>query len=38
MRQGLELDVEYVSRQSFRFDLWIIIKTVPVVLIARGVR
>ena len=36
MRQGLELDVEYVSRQSFAFDLMILVKTVPVVLLTRG--
>jgi lipopolysaccharide/colanic/teichoic acid biosynthesis glycosyltransferase len=38
MRQGLELDIEYVRRQSFAFDLTIMLKTVPVVLSARGVR
>jgi lipopolysaccharide/colanic/teichoic acid biosynthesis glycosyltransferase len=38
MRQGLELDVEYVSRQSFAFDLMIILKTVPTVIFARGAR
>jgi lipopolysaccharide/colanic/teichoic acid biosynthesis glycosyltransferase len=38
MRQGLELDVEYVSRQSFAFDLMILLKTVPVVLFTRGAR
>jgi lipopolysaccharide/colanic/teichoic acid biosynthesis glycosyltransferase len=36
MRQGLELDVDYVSRQSFAFDLMILVKTVPVVLSTRG--
>jgi lipopolysaccharide/colanic/teichoic acid biosynthesis glycosyltransferase len=38
MRQGLDLDVEYVSRLSFAFDLMILLKTVPVVLLARGAR
>jgi lipopolysaccharide/colanic/teichoic acid biosynthesis glycosyltransferase len=38
MRQGLELDVEYASRQSFAFDLMILLKTVPTVLSARGAR
>lgn len=38
MRQGLELDVEYVSKQSFAYDLMILVKTVPVVLSARGAR
>ena len=36
MRQGLELDMEYLRRQSFTFDLWILLKTVPVVLSTRG--
>ena len=36
MREGLELDIEYVHRQSFAFDLWILLKTVPVVLSTHG--
>ena len=36
MRQGLDLDVEYVRRQGFRLDLWILIKTVPAVLNTTG--
>jgi lipopolysaccharide/colanic/teichoic acid biosynthesis glycosyltransferase len=32
MRQGLALDIEYVDRKSFVFDLVILLKTVPVVL------
>jgi lipopolysaccharide/colanic/teichoic acid biosynthesis glycosyltransferase len=36
MRQGLELDIEYVRRQSLAFDLWILFKTLPVVLSTRG--
>jgi lipopolysaccharide/colanic/teichoic acid biosynthesis glycosyltransferase len=36
MRDGLDLDVEYVRRQSFRLDLLILLKTVPVVLVAVG--
>ena len=36
MQQGLDLDVEYVRRQSFRLDLWILIKTVPAVFTADG--
>ena len=32
MRQGLDLDIEYVDRKSFVFDLVILLKTVPVVL------
>lgn len=36
MKEGLELDVEYVRRQGFVFDLWILLKTIPVVLSTRG--
>lgn len=36
MRQGLELDLEYVRRRSLAFDLWILLKTVPVVLSTHG--
>jgi lipopolysaccharide/colanic/teichoic acid biosynthesis glycosyltransferase len=38
MRQGLDLDVEYVRKQGFIVDLMILIKTIPVVLSARGAR
>lgn len=38
MRQGLELDVEYVRKQSFIVDFMILVKTIPVVLSARGAR
>lgn len=36
MKQGLELDLEYVRRRSLTLDLWILIKTIPVVLSTRG--
>ena len=36
MRQALDLDVEYVRRQSFALDFGILLKTVPVVLSAHG--
>lgn len=36
MRQGLDLDLEYVSRQSLALDLWILLRTVPVVLSTHG--
>jgi lipopolysaccharide/colanic/teichoic acid biosynthesis glycosyltransferase len=36
MRDGLDLDVEYVRRQSFRLDLLILARTVPAVLAAVG--
>jgi lipopolysaccharide/colanic/teichoic acid biosynthesis glycosyltransferase len=38
MRQGLELDVEYVRKQSFIVDFMILAKTIPAVLSARGAR
>jgi len=34
--ERVELDVEYVSRKSLAFDAWLVIKTVPAVLLARG--
>jgi lipopolysaccharide/colanic/teichoic acid biosynthesis glycosyltransferase len=36
MRQGLDLDLEYVARQSVALDLWILLKTIPVVLSTHG--
>jgi lipopolysaccharide/colanic/teichoic acid biosynthesis glycosyltransferase len=36
MRQGLDLDVEYVRRQSFALDLAILLRTVPLVLSTHG--
>jgi lipopolysaccharide/colanic/teichoic acid biosynthesis glycosyltransferase len=36
MRQALDLDVAYVRKQSFLFDLGILLKTVPVVLSTHG--
>jgi lipopolysaccharide/colanic/teichoic acid biosynthesis glycosyltransferase len=36
MKQGLELDVEYVRRQRLALDLWILLKTIPVVLSTHG--
>jgi lipopolysaccharide/colanic/teichoic acid biosynthesis glycosyltransferase len=36
MRQGLDLDLEYVRRQSLALDLWILLKTVPAVLSTHG--
>jgi lipopolysaccharide/colanic/teichoic acid biosynthesis glycosyltransferase len=36
MKQGLELDLEYVRRQSLVLDLWILVKTLPVVLSTHG--
>jgi lipopolysaccharide/colanic/teichoic acid biosynthesis glycosyltransferase len=38
MREGLALDLEYVRRQGFWFDLVILLKTVPVVLFSGGAR
>ncbi|TCO42320.1 lipopolysaccharide/colanic/teichoic acid biosynthesis glycosyltransferase [Kribbella antiqua] len=36
MRQTLELDLEYVERQSLMFDLLILLRTVPAVLARNG--
>jgi lipopolysaccharide/colanic/teichoic acid biosynthesis glycosyltransferase len=36
MRQGLDLDLQYVRRQSLALDLWILLKTIPVVLSTHG--
>jgi lipopolysaccharide/colanic/teichoic acid biosynthesis glycosyltransferase len=36
MKEGLDLDIEYVSRQSLAVDLWILARTIPVVLSTRG--
>jgi lipopolysaccharide/colanic/teichoic acid biosynthesis glycosyltransferase len=36
MRQGLDLDLEYVARQSLPLDLWILLRTIPVVLSTHG--
>ena len=38
MLEGLDLDLEYVRRQSFLLDLVILAKTVPAVFTARGAR
>ena len=38
IRQGFDLDVEYLRRQGFFFDLLILFKTVPVVFSTRGAR
>jgi lipopolysaccharide/colanic/teichoic acid biosynthesis glycosyltransferase len=36
MPQALDLDAEYVARRSFGLDLWILLRTIPVVLAGRG--
>lgn len=36
MAAGLDLDVEYVRKQSFHLDLLILLKTIPAVLTAAG--
>ena len=38
IREGLELDLEYVRWQSFLLDLALLLKTVPVVLSTAGAR
>lgn len=34
--ERVQLDVDYVSRKSLALDTWLVIKTVPAVLLARG--
>ena len=34
--QWMELDLEYVERRSFWFDLWLMARTVPAVILQRG--
>lgn len=34
--QWVELDIEYIRRRSFRYDLWLILRTIPAVLLAKG--
>lgn len=36
MGEMVKLDIEYVQRRSFRFNLWILVRTVPAVLSLRG--
>jgi lipopolysaccharide/colanic/teichoic acid biosynthesis glycosyltransferase len=38
MKEGLDLDIEYVDRRSFTLDLSILARTVPVVLSTTGAR
>lgn len=38
MRQGFDLDLEYLRKQSLAFDVRILLKTIPVVLSARDAR
>jgi lipopolysaccharide/colanic/teichoic acid biosynthesis glycosyltransferase len=38
MREGLDLDLEYVNRQSFALDVSILARTIPVVLSTTGAR
>ncbi len=32
----MELDLEYIARRGFWYDLWIVVRTVPAVALARG--
>lgn len=36
LEQMIELDAEYVRRRSVRLNLWILLRTIPAVLTARG--
>lgn len=35
-KQQVKLDIQYIEKQSLWFDLWVLLKTVPAVLKARG--
>lgn len=35
-KQQVELDIDYIYQQSVTADLWLLIKTIPAVLFARG--
>jgi lipopolysaccharide/colanic/teichoic acid biosynthesis glycosyltransferase len=32
----IELDLEYVERRTFWFDLWLLARTIPAVITGRG--
>jgi lipopolysaccharide/colanic/teichoic acid biosynthesis glycosyltransferase len=34
----VQKDIEYIEQQSLRFDLQILLKTIPVVLTGKGAR
>jgi len=34
--EWVQLDLDYIARRSFWFDLWILLRTVPAVLFGRG--
>lgn len=34
--QQVELDIEYIHKQSLMADLWLLLKTIPAVIFARG--
>ena len=38
MREALDLDVQYVDRRSTHLDVWILLRTIPVVFRCRGAR
>jgi len=38
MAEGLQLDLTYLEKQSFGFDLMILLKTLPVILLAKNAR
>ena len=38
MREALDLDIQYVDRRSTRLDVWILLRTIPVVIRCRGAR
>jgi lipopolysaccharide/colanic/teichoic acid biosynthesis glycosyltransferase len=34
--QQVKLDIQYIEKQNLWFDLWVLLKTIPAVLKARG--
>ena len=36
MEERVKLEVSYIERQSFCFDLWMIVKTIPAILFSKG--
>ena len=38
VRQKVGYDLDYIARQGFWADLWIMVRTIPVMLFRRGAR
>ena len=35
-KEQVEMDIEYIEKRGFWFDIWLILKTIPAVLFAKG--